>query len=181
MTGPAIASGVWLLGIPEALPYIQFLGQVALIAAATFAGYQLVLHRRERHEQAALEILTHLQGDHFQRAYMHVWELPLACTAQEIHDRGAKMEHAVETVALTFESLGVMVHNRIVPLHVVDEVIGGFLRESWRRLEPYVRWKRRKLHAPRWAEWYEWLAVQVDAGRRRRTTPAYEAFKQWRE
>lgn len=167
--------------IGEALPYVQFVAQIALVFAAAFAGYQLILHRRERGEQAALDVLTRLQSSDFQHAYTHVWDLPLEASPEVVRAGGKEMEQAIETVAFTFESLGVMVYNRIVPLHVVDDVIGGFLRESWRRVGPYVAWKRQHLKAPRWAEWYEWLAVRVDAGRSRRTVGAYEAFADWKE
>jgi hypothetical protein len=169
------------MAVADVLPYFQLGAQLALIAGASFAGYQLLLHRRERNEQRALDVLTKLQGPEFQRAYTQVWDLPLAATPEAVRAGGREMEDAVETVALTFESLGVMAYHRIVPLAVVDNVIGGFLRESWRRVGPYVKWKREQLGAPRWAEWYEWLADRVQAGRRRRTTGAYEAFRDWKE
>lgn len=169
------------VAVLDLLPYFQLVSQIALVFGAVFAGYQFMLHRRQRDEEGALDVLTRLQNPEFQRAYAQVWDLPLGLTAEQIRERGKGLEEAIDTVALTFESLGVMVVNRIVPLETVDDVIGGFLRESWRRLQPYVEWKRETLKAPRWAEWYHWLAVQVDAGRRRRSVPAYEAFKDWRE
>jgi hypothetical protein len=39
---------------------------------------------------------------------------------------------------LTFESIGVMVFRGIVPLEMVDELLGGVCVESWRRLENYT-------------------------------------------
>lgn len=163
------------------LPYFQLVSQVALVFGALFAGYQFLLHRREREEHAALGMLTSLQTPEFRVAYAKVWTLPLAAAPELIKEEGRDIEDSVATVALTFESLGVMVHNRIVPLDAVDQIIGGFLRESWRRLEPYIQHQRNVLGAPRYAEWYQWLATQVDADRRRRSVPAYEAFKNWRE
>lgn len=167
--------------ISDVLPYFQLAAQIALVIGASFAGYQLLLHRRERNEQRALDVLTRLQGPAFQRAYTQVWDLPLGATPETVRAGGREMEDAVETIALTFESLGVMVFHRIVPLAVVDNVIGGFLRESWRRVELYVKWKRGHLEAPRWAEWYEWLADRVQVGRRRRSTGAYDAYREWKE
>jgi hypothetical protein len=38
---------------------------------------------------------------------------------------------------LTFESIGAMVFRGIVPLEMVDELLGGVCVESWRRLENY--------------------------------------------
>lgn len=164
--------------IPEYLPYVQFFGQFALIGGAIFAGYQFMLHRRQREDSAALQVLTALQDADFRAAYAQVWELALGADPETIDKGSPELKAAVECVTMTFESLGVMVHNRIVPLDLVDQVIGGFLRESWRRLAPYVEWKRKKLGSRRWAEWYQWLAERMDL-ENRRTQGAYVAFRDW--
>ncbi|MGB1697966.1 MAG: DUF4760 domain-containing protein [Thermoplasmatota archaeon] len=166
------------MGIPEALPYIQFFGQMALISAAAFAGYQFLLHRREREENNAVAVLSRIQDAEFRSAYQQIWDLPLHATAEDIRARGPKTEDAVQCVALTFESLGVMVHNRIVDIELVDQIIGGFLRESWRRCEHYVETRRSELGTRRWAEWYQWLAEQLAVDERRKIG-AYVAFKDW--
>ncbi len=166
------------MGIPEYLPYIQFFGQLALISAAAFAGYQLILTRRERNEHGALEVLEHVQSPEFRQAYAKVWTLPLDATPDEVRSQGAEMEDAIDCVMMSFESLGVMVHNRIVPLELVDQVIGGFLRESWRRSKQYILQRREELGSRRYGEWYQWLAEHL-AVESRRSVGAYEAFRHW--
>ncbi len=167
--------------IPEMLPYIQFVGQVALIAAASFAGTQFLLARRQRDDHNALQVLSRLASPEFRIAYARVRTLPVDATPDQIREQGPDMEEAVDVVAMTVESLGVMVHNRMVPLDVVDQAIGGFLRESWRRLRSTVEWQREVYNAPRLSEWYQWLAERIiDRRGPRRTIPAYEAFRHWR-
>ncbi len=168
------------MSIPELLPYAQFLAQISLVVGAFFAGYQFLHARRERDDHAALEVLNDLQSTEFRAAYQQIWMLPLAAPPEDVRGDVAT-EDAAGCVAMTFETLGIMVHNRIVPLDTVDQVIGGFLRESWRRLEPYIMDQRAKLGAPRYAEWYQWLAERVEVRRKRRTVGAYEAFSTWRE
>lgn len=166
------------MALPDYLPYVQFFGQLALIAGAIFAARQFILHRREVSQAAALRVLAQFQDASFRDAYTKVWDLPLGATSEHVRSHGKAMEDAVETVAMTFESIGVMVHNRIVPIDLVDQVIGGFLRESWRRTQDYIRWKREHVGSRRVAEWYQWLAEHV-AVQSRRGLGAYEAFKQW--
>ena len=89
------------------------------------------------------------------------------------------MEEAAGTVMMTFETLGALVHSRVVPIDLVDHVIGGFLRESWRRLEPYVKWKRAAIGSARWGEWYQWLFEHL-AVNPRRQQGAYEVFRDWK-
>lgn len=165
--------------LAEHLPTIQFFGQIALIAAAVFAGTQFVLHRKDRNEHNAIEVLTRLTSPEFRHAYAKVWELPLAATTEEVKQQGPDMQHAIDDVAMTFEMVGVMVHNRMVPIDVVDQVMGGFLRESWRRVRPFIEWQREAYGNKRIAEWYQWLAEHL-AHDTRRSVGAYQAFKDWK-
>ncbi|HLF15860.1 MAG TPA: hypothetical protein VI796_00270 [Candidatus Thermoplasmatota archaeon] len=161
----------------DILPYFQLLGQVALVVGAAVAAYQLIQLKRQRRDQAALQVLTNLQSAEFREAYARVYELPVGASASEVHEGG--VEEPATTIMMTFETLGVLVYNRVVPLDVVDQVIGGFLRESWRRLESYVKWKRQALNAPRWGEWYQWLFEHISANPRR-AEGAYETFRGWK-
>lgn len=166
------------MALPDYLPYIQFFGQIALISAAAFAGYQLLMHRQDRNEARALEVLEHVQSPEFRQAYARVWRLPLDATAADVKNAGQEMEDAVDTIMMSFESLGIMVHNRIVPLDLVDQVIGGFLRESWRRTQGYIKAKRSELGSRRLGEWYQWLAEHL-AVETRRSAGAYDVFRDW--
>lgn len=162
----------------DLLPYFQLIGQVALVVGALVAVYQLLQLRKARDEQAALQVITGLNTQEFRHAFNLVNDLPLGATAEQVRAGGPALEAAVGTVMMTFETLGVMVHNRLVPLNLVDQVIGGFLRESWRRLEAYVLWKRSAIGYVRWGEWYQWLFEHVNQGRR--FEGAYVAFKDWK-
>ena len=167
------------MDIAQYLPTIQVFGQIALISAAIFAGYQFLLHRRDRDEHNAIEVLTRLTSAEFRNAYAKVWELPLEAGAEDVIDAGPDMHAAVDNVAMTFEMIGVMVHKRMVPIDTVDQVIGGFLRESWRRLQPFIEHQRSVYGNRRIAEWYQWLAEHL-AHDERRNAGAYHAFKDWK-
>jgi hypothetical protein len=162
----------------DVLPYFQLVGQAALVVGAAVAVYQLVQLRQTRHQEAALQVITGINTQEFRNAFNAVNELPIGASAQQVRDAGPAMEAAAGTVMMAFESLGVLVHNRVVPVDLVDQVIGGFLRESWRRLEQYVHWKRKALGYARWGEWYQWLFEHL-AQNPRRAVGAYEAFKDW--
>lgn len=162
----------------ELLPYFQLVGQVALVVGAAVAVYQLLQLRQSQRQEAALRVVTGLNTPEFRHAFATVNELPLGATAQQVRDAGPAMEAAAGTVMMTFETLGVLAHNRVVPIDAVDQVIGGFLRESWRRLGNYVEWKRKAIGYPRWGEWYQWLYEHL-AQNPRRAVGAYEAFRDW--
>ena len=163
----------------DLLPYFQLVGQVALVIGALVAIYQLVQLRKGRHQEAALQVITALNTPEFRKAFNLVNELPIGAKAEAVRDGGPDLEAAAGTVMMTFETLGVLVHNRVVPIDLVDQVIGGFLRESWRRLEAYVHWKRKALGYARWGEWYQWLFEHL-AQNPRRAEGAYETFREWK-
>ena len=163
----------------EILPYFQLVGQVALVVGAVVALYQLMQLRASRHNEAALQVITSLQTQEFRDAFNLVNDLPVGATADQVRAGGPRFESAAGTIMMTFETLGVLVHSRVVPIELVDQVIGGFLRESWRRLEGYVVWKRKAIGQVRWGEWYQWLYEHL-AMNPRRAEGAYAVFKDWK-
>jgi hypothetical protein len=167
------------VAITDALPYFQLAGQLSLVVGAAFAFYQLLQVERSRKDSAALQTVTSFNTQEFRTAFAKVYTLPLGASAQQVRDAGRDMEDAATTVMMTFEMMGVLVHSRMVPIETVDQAIGGFLRESWRRLEPYVQWKRAEVQSVRWGEWYQWLYEHL-ATNPRRQVGAYEAFREWK-
>ncbi len=162
----------------ELLPYFQLVGQVSLVVGAAVAVYQLMQLRQTRHQEAALQVITSLQTQEFRDAFNLVNDLPLAAPPEQVR-ADPRVETAAGTIMMTFETLGVLVHSRVVPIELVDQVIGGFLRESWRRLQPYTEWKRKAIGSARWGEWYQWLFEHLAANPRRQVG-AYEVFREWR-
>lgn len=162
----------------DVLPYFQLVGQVALVAGASFAGYQLWQLERNRRQAVDLQIVTGFNSHEFRTAFARIYELPLGASAEDVRSSEG-MEQAATTVLMTFEMLGVLVYHRRVSLPTLDQAIGGFLRESWRRLEKWVTWKRHALPSPRFGEWYQWLFEHVPVNARREKG-AYEVFRGWK-
>lgn len=163
----------------DLLPYFQIASYSAIVLSVCFAGYQLWRAEQHRKASAALATVTSFNTSEFRNAFAKVYSLPLGATDKDVRDAGRDMEDAATTVMMTFEMLGVLVCNRMVPMETVDQAIGGFLRESWRRLEKYVAWKRNEVQSPRWGEWYQWLFEHLSVNPRR-AEGAYQTFKDWK-
>jgi hypothetical protein len=161
------------------LPYFQIAGQLAIVLGAVFALYQLWSLERNRKEQSDLQLLTSFNNNEFRDAFARIYDLPLSATPEDVRRAGPDVEGAATTVLMTFEMLGVLVYNRHVSIQTLDEAIGGFLRESWRRLEPYVRWKRTQVESSRYGEWYQWL-YEHSPTNKGREKGAYEVFRDWK-
>jgi hypothetical protein len=84
-------------------------------------------------------------------------------------------------VVLTFESIGVMVFRGIVPLEMVDELLGGVCVESWGRLKNYTAESRVGSDRKTMSEWFQWLAERLeDQHARNGREAAYEQHRHWR-
>ncbi len=84
-------------------------------------------------------------------------------------------------VMLTFESIGLMVFRKIVPLDMVDELLGGVCVECWGRLGNYILDSRMENGRDSLSEWFQWLAerlqeIQAHNG----VVAAYELHRRWR-
>lgn len=163
----------------DLIPYFQIASYSAIVVSVCFAGYQLWRAEQHRKASAALATVTSFNTSEFRNAFAKVYSLPLGADATVVRDAGRDMEDAATAVMMTFEMIGVLVYNRMVPIETVDQAIGGFLRESWRRLDKYVTWKRAEVQSPRWGEWYQWLFEHL-ATNPRRAEGAYQSFKDWK-
>lgn len=161
------------------IPYFQIASYTAIVVSVCFAGYQLWRAEMHRKASASLQTVTAFNTSEFRNAFARIYTLPLAASADQVRAAGPQMEEAATAVMMTFEMMGVLVYNRMVPIETVDQAIGGFARESWRRLQPYVDWKRSEVGSPRWGEWYQWLYEHL-ATNPRRSRGAYEEFRAWK-
>jgi hypothetical protein len=71
----------------------------------------------------------------------------------------------------------------MVPLNVVDEVLGGTVRVAWRKLHGYAEYERERSGSQKNWEWFQWLAEQIDRHSKAGTSltlGAHEAYRDWR-
>src|SRR5947208_16784106 len=99
----------------QVLPYFQVAGQIALILGAVFAAYQLFQLERNRREQLSLQTVTAFTTQEFRDAFARVNGLPTGADADAVRS-DERMEAAAHTVMMTFEMLGVLVYNHMVPI-----------------------------------------------------------------
>jgi hypothetical protein len=65
-------------------------------------------------------------------------------------------------VGFAGDALGVMVFYRTVPLHMLDNLMGRFIRLAWVKVKPFAEHKRRELGHNNYFEWFQWLAERLE-------------------
>ena len=131
-----------------------------VLVAMVFGTLTLMQWRRTRYLAAAAELVHTIQTPEFTRAIALVMELPERASVTTVHADSATVT-AIQAVSHVFESLGVLVFHRLLPLHLVDHLLGGYVRASWRRIGPYVEGRRSVLGAM-FGEWFQWLAERLE-------------------
>jgi len=142
----------------------------AVIALVVGTG-QLLHLRAERRERAAFEIVHTLQTAEYIRSISVVFVLPDAAGPEAI-EAHPEARHNVDAVLNTFEVLGYAVYCRLVPLQVVEDLVGGAVRVTWRKVAAYASRCRLESGSQKTWEWAQWLGEQLE--RRRGTLDGIE-------
>jgi hypothetical protein len=156
----------------------QVAAALTVIGGTVFAVLQLREFKRQRQETAALDLMQAFMGPEFAEAMAIITNLPDGLSADDLRRAGPGAEKAATLMCTTFEAMGVLVHRRIAPLSLVQDLVGGFIVVAWRRLEPWLTELRIREQNPSDSEWFQWLAEQLER-RKAATAPAYQLHRDW--
>ncbi len=95
----------------------------------------------------------------------------------------ARVQEAAHAVGCILEGLGYSVYARIVPLHVVGDLLGGTVRLAWRKLRLYIEEERQRSGSQKTFEWFQWLATQLERyspGKTNLEVGAHQAYQDWK-
>lgn len=140
----------------------EIIGALIVIGGVGFGVAQLQHFRVQRRARAAIEVARSFQDAEFARALRIVLSLPCDLDAAGLRERGTEYEDAAMLVSFTVESIGLMVHRRMVSLHLVWELMGGVLLAAWIRLRGWTHDVRTEQGRDKFNEWTQWLAEQLE-------------------
>jgi len=101
-------------------------------------------------------------SDEYQKASWTVIELDYA-NMEEFEEKYGSIYTLTKTnldiykVCWFFNGLGVLVHNDLADLRVVEELFGYMIPWMWEILEPIIQAEREHYGQPRSLEWFEYL------------------------
>ena len=125
-----------------------------------------------------LELVSTIKTPAFTEAIGRVLQLPRGA-APEVVRGDAEVLRATFVVSHAFESLGLLVFYRMLPLRFVDHLVGGYARSSWDRLKAFTA-DGRVLYGPTFGEWYQWLVERLhERGDRAGAPGAHRRYREW--
>ena len=160
---------------------VDLLSGLAVIGGVGWAIVQLRQYRQTRRRELSLELLRAFQTPDFAKALQFVYALPEGLSKEEIERRAGDDMHIVYALMTTWESLGILVHRREVPIALVEDFFSGPITISWVKLEAYVRGEREEQGRETIEEWFEWLRDRITE--RESSTPpvpAHIEHRDWR-
>ena len=149
-------------------------------SASLFAVLEIRRANRARQEKAAFDLFMSviIEAEHVQ-ALFTVLKLPEGASPRRIV-RSKELMRAANLLMFQYEFFGVTVFQRIVPLRTFDLLTGGVVRSCWKKLAPYIEAERKATGSPNIAEWFQWLAEQLEQhAAPEKKLGAHVAFRSW--
>lgn len=160
---------------------LQAIATATFVAGAIFTAVQLLLARRAREREVAVEILRLLNSPTIARALRLMYDLEPGLSRAEIMKRLGPDLDIVYSMMVSWESLGVLVFRRQLDIQLVDDFVSGSIVLSWRRLEQFVLEERVVRGRETLLEWFQWLAERmIERETQSPAVPAFKAHAAWR-
>jgi len=140
---------------------VDVLSGLAVIGGIAFAVIQLRQYQQSRRRELSLELLRAFQTPDFAKALRFVYGIPEGLSKAEIEEHAGDDMHLVYALMTTWESLGILVFRRELPLVLVEDFFSGPITISWRKLRTYVEDEREEQGRETIEEWFEWLADRL--------------------
>jgi hypothetical protein len=160
---------------------VEIIGIVAIIFGIVFGLLQLRQHRKQSHDMAILELARSFETPEFTEAYMLVTSLDAGILDKELQSRGPEFVAAAMRVGWKFETVGMLIYHRVVPMDAMADLVGGFSLKLWSILSVWAEEMRQTKQQPEFFEWYQWLVEKLEERGESSSAPAYLAKRAWSE
>ena len=157
----------------------RIVGSVVVISGVVFGVIQIRQYQQQRRDVAAVQLVNSFQNPEFNKALRRVWSLPDDISIAELQKLGDDWEEAAFQVGMTLETMGVLVYRRIVPISILDELMGDAILVLWRKLHHWVEHLRVEQKRDSAYEWFQWLADRLAETERRTESGAHRIHRKW--
>ncbi len=157
----------------------EIVGTLTIIGGGIFGAVQLLEFRGQRRDAVAVELMRSFYNPEFSRAVTLIRNLPDGHIGGGLARARSGTRRSRPLICMMYETMGLLVYRRIASFGLAQELTGGLLEVLWRKLGVWVATIRQEQSHPRFAEWFEWLAIQF-AKPDNRGMPAHEAYRDWK-
>lgn len=134
---------------------------LAVVVGIVFGLVELRRATRDRRDHAAVDIVRTVQTQEVRRAVGRVLRLPNDADPEMVRSDPTLLDAAL-AVDSACEMWGAIVFEGVVDLHLLDRMVGGWVRGSWSRLRRWVEAERADTRNPNVGEWWQWLYERLE-------------------
>lgn len=160
---------------------VEIIGIVAIIFGIAFGALQFRQHQKQSRDMAILELARSFEDPEFTEAYLLITGLEVGIGDKELQSKGPEYVAAAMRVGWKFETVGMLIHNHVVPMDAMADLVGGFSLKLWSILSEWAEEMRARKSQPEFFEWYQWLVERLEERGQSTQGPAYQAHRSWRE
>lgn len=135
---------------------------LAVVLGVVFALVQLRQATRLRRDYAAVDIVRTVQTQEVRSAVGRILKLPDNVDPETIRNDPVLLKDAL-AVDSACEMWGCMVYENVVDHRMLDRMVGGWVRGTWRRLGRWVEAERAATRIPNVGEWWQWLYERIES------------------
>lgn len=150
----------------------------AIVGALIFTALQVREVNSARRDQASVAMILTTQSISVDL----LSKLPADASIKDVELSSTETQRALFEFGIRLETIGYMVHQRMVRLDTVDDLMGGVTLVYWSRAKAWADAERARTGNPKLFEWCQWLATQLtNRHANGKDLPAYLRDMQWRE
>jgi hypothetical protein len=151
-----------MFGEVDLLTAAEVVTAFAVLIGIGFGLVQLRQANRNRRDLAAVDIVRTVQTQEVRIAVRRIFSLPENSDPDIIRNDPESLTAAL-AVDSACEMWGCMVFEGVVDLHMLDRMVGGWVRGTWIRLHVWVEAERVETGNPNVGEWWQWLYELLEA------------------
>lgn len=157
----------------------EIIGAFTIISGLFFGWFQIRVNRARQRDTVVINLMQTFYHSDLARAVKILHGLPDGASAEELRKRGPEFEEAAAIITTSFETMGLLVHERIASFDLVIQLSGGMVISMHRKLKLWLQAVRDEQNQPSWAEWFEWLALLAEDYKPRKE-PAFTGLRDWK-
>jgi len=151
---------------------------LSLIVGIIFGIAQVRAAQRDRHERLTLEALRSFQSREFAEQINFISTVTFPETYEKYQSWPKQEQVQFIQMAQQMESLGISLADNLIDIDLVEKTLGSFVTSTWLKYKPLILKMREKNSDPFLAEYFQWMAEQIDKRMKEKPrTPFYLSKK----
>jgi hypothetical protein len=135
---------------------------LSLIVAVVFGIAQINASKTDRRERLTLETLRNFQSREFAEIILFISTAKFPQNQKEWLLWAEDERVIFIQIGQEMESLGILLADRLIDIDLLDKTLGSFIMTAWEKFKPMILELREKNPDPYLAEYFQWMAEQID-------------------